>query len=546
MVEAIVAIMPLDRIVARIAIAAQHLDRPFVRLEAMLRRPTLGHRRQQPQERLEPVPLRRILRDALPVDQQRAIGGERQPALDRRLLRQQHPPHIGMGDDRNLRRRRIALIRQPPLGPFARIVPRMQIARQRRHDRGMADPDPRLVHHVEHVAQAVVFRTDQIADRLVRLAEVQQAVHRAPLPHLVVEPGKRDIVPRPRRAALVQPVARHEKERDAPGPRRRPLDLGQNHVDDVLGHFVIPARDPHLAARDRIAAVLPPPGTGPDIGQRRSRLRFRQAHRAEPAPLQHRAEELRLLLFAAESVQHIGRRRGQERIVGQRKIGRREHPVEVGRHDPGQLQPAHLLVETGGEKPRFGKGGKGLPGLLGDLDPTVHEGRFPGIEQRGDRQEMLCRQRLGHIEHGADRRPVMGTVAGRGQQRLQPEHLVENEIEISAVDDVRHGVPLVIRSHPEIFLYVCTVLNVTKASPESTLSWQRRAPRRAILIAHLPFHRRILRSMSLRRGRLSGISPRIGIDSRQEDVLPNIQEEGETPCASVCRVKSRTMNIGSG
>ena len=59
------------------------------------------------------------------------------------------------------------------------------------------DPDPGLVHHVEHVAETAIFLADQIAHRAALLAKIQRGGGVAPPPHLVKEPGQRHIVALP-------------------------------------------------------------------------------------------------------------------------------------------------------------------------------------------------------------------------------------------------------------------------------------------------------------------------------------------------------------
>ena len=105
-----------------------------------------------------PVPGTRvgILRRGLVIDQMRAVQAQRQPAFDIGLLRQQHPPHIAVLDDRHRLRSRIAIRGSPALQPGLRVVQRVAIAHVAEHGRAETDADARLVHHVEHAAQAFI------------------------------------------------------------------------------------------------------------------------------------------------------------------------------------------------------------------------------------------------------------------------------------------------------------------------------------------------------------------------------------------------------
>ena len=435
MVEPVVAIEPLDRIVAGIAIAAEDLDRVLVGLEAMLGRPALGDRGQDIEQQPDPLAFARILDDPLPVEQQRAIAEQSGRALDRGLLCHQHPLDVGMRDDRHLRRGWVLVMWQATLRPVDRIVEGVEIAGEPEADRAMANPNAGLVHHVEHIAQPLVGLADQMADRVALLAEIEQAIDRAALAHLVVEADQRDVVPGADRAVVIHPPARHDEQRDALHPRRPAWNLRQHQMDDIVGEFMVAARDPHLRAADPVAAVAERFGPGADVRQRRSRLRLGQAHRPEPASFEQGPEEARLLLRRAERVDQMGVGDRQEAVIGERDIGRLEHAVGHHVRKHRQLHAADLLVEPRREQPRLGKGAERLAGLGRHLDLAVDEMRLIRVDQRGAGQIAGLGDRLGGIEHGGDRVAIPSRVTRRGAQRLEIEHLVEHEIDVAAVDD---------------------------------------------------------------------------------------------------------------
>jgi hypothetical protein len=102
-VQAVVAIELLDGIVARVAVAAQNLDREVVRRQAPLRGPRFGDRRQDLEQELRVrARLRRVGR-VLVVHQACAVQIEGEPGLDVGLLGEEHPPHVGVLDDPDLR-----------------------------------------------------------------------------------------------------------------------------------------------------------------------------------------------------------------------------------------------------------------------------------------------------------------------------------------------------------------------------------------------------------------------------------------------------------
>ena len=165
-VQAVVAPVLLDGIVAGVAVAAVHLDRQAVGLQAPLARPALGDGREHLQQQ------RGILRSlrvagVLLVDQAGAVQRQGQAALDIALLRQQHAAHVGVADDRHLRLAGVLAGRtdRAALRAAARVVEAGLVAGRAQHHRAEADRDARLVHHVEHALQALAGRADAVADR---------------------------------------------------------------------------------------------------------------------------------------------------------------------------------------------------------------------------------------------------------------------------------------------------------------------------------------------------------------------------------------------
>ena len=60
----------------------------------------LGHRRQQRNLRLGPLPCRFVVAELGDIELQRDVAGKRTPTFVQGLHGQQHAPHIGMHDDR--------------------------------------------------------------------------------------------------------------------------------------------------------------------------------------------------------------------------------------------------------------------------------------------------------------------------------------------------------------------------------------------------------------------------------------------------------------
>ena len=79
----------------------------------------------------------------------------------------------------------------------------------------------------------------RLVERFAALAEIEQAVGGAALPHLVIEAGKGDVVRLAGRAGLlVYATLGHEENGDALAAGRAARDFGEHHVDDVFGKIV--------------------------------------------------------------------------------------------------------------------------------------------------------------------------------------------------------------------------------------------------------------------------------------------------------------------
>ncbi|MCY1398819.1 hypothetical protein D9M71_138610 [compost metagenome] len=113
------------------------------------------------------------------------IQAQGEAAFDIGLLLQQHAPHVGVLDDTYLRRKWVLAVGQASLWPLAGVVQGMQVALVAQAGRAQADTDAGFVHQLEHVAQALAWLADQIADRAVAFAEIQYCRGGVAIAHLV-------------------------------------------------------------------------------------------------------------------------------------------------------------------------------------------------------------------------------------------------------------------------------------------------------------------------------------------------------------------------
>ncbi len=362
----------------------------------------------------------------------RAVQHQPETALGDRLLGQQHAPHVGVLDDRHRRRERVLVARQPALRAVLRVAQRVLVGGQVERARAAAHRDPGLVHHVEHLAHAVVRHADEIADARAALAEVQHGVDHAALAELVVEPGHVHVVARGGRAVVADQELRHDEERDALHAGRCVRQAREHEVDDVLGQVVLGGRDPHLRAADAVGAVAMRNRLRLDVGQRRAGLRLAQRHRAEVTALDHRRHPARALLLAAEVRQQVGRADRQPGIGVGRVVGRREDEPDRRAQRRGQLQAAAVGGEVHGQETGLDERPQRDLEALRRHHAALVQPEVVRVELRRAGREVLARHVVGGIEDRGQRGPVVVGEVRQVEQRVEPEDVEELKVELPA------------------------------------------------------------------------------------------------------------------
>ena len=267
-------------------------------------------------------------------------------------------------------------------------------------------------------------------------AEIEQRVDRAAITHLVVEAGERDVVAVRRSAVRSQQSPRHDEQRDTLDAGRRARDLGQHQVHDVLGDLVLAGGDPHLVAEQPVAGSERRIAIGlrarRDVGQRRARLRLRQAHRAGKPAGEHRSHECVDLRGRAVRKQQVRIGGREQRIPGAADV-RREHVRETGLVDGGrQLHAAELVVLGGSQQPRFSERVEGRLRFRDQVDALAVELGLLDVALAAMRQEDLGRDALRRIERRVE---GLTRVIGKSRpvaQRGNVEPFVQQELEIAA------------------------------------------------------------------------------------------------------------------
>ena len=166
-----------------------------------------------------------------------------------------------------------------------------------------------------------------------------------------------------RRTSLGSPTARHRatrsrgttNRRDATDAGRRARQLREHEVHDGLRKLVVAAGDPHLRARQPVAAVVLRPRLAADVCERGAGVRLREAHRPDKAAFKHRPHEAPALAGVAEADEEVRCARRQRGVRMESDIGARKHcgaglckderavaarrrlDVECGRRERGSL-----------------------------------------------------------------------------------------------------------------------------------------------------------------------------------------------------------------
>ena len=251
-VEPVVAPILLDRKIARVAVAAQHLNRQRIGFQTPFAGPAFGDGRQHFEQQTRLVGRLRVSRVLL-VHQPGAIQLQRQCAFAIGFLRQQHALDISVLDDAALRRGGVLASagHGPALWPVFGVVEGRLITRHAQHGGRHADGNTRLIHHVEHAAQAFVRLAHEVTDsagpaidRVFAFAKIEQRVGCAAPAELVVQAGQRHVVANAGELTVgIDHFLGHDKERNTFGAGNEFAvgagNLGQHQMDDVLGQLML-------------------------------------------------------------------------------------------------------------------------------------------------------------------------------------------------------------------------------------------------------------------------------------------------------------------
>jgi hypothetical protein len=117
--------------------------------------------------------------------------------------------------------------------------------------------------------------------------------------HLVLDRAAGDGVAVAQRTVLVHQELGDDEQRDAFDVVRRPGDLGEHQVDNVLGQVMLTRGDEDLRTGKLVAAVFLRVGASLQQSQVRAAMRLGQVHGTGPFTGDHVGQIFRLLLVRA-------------------------------------------------------------------------------------------------------------------------------------------------------------------------------------------------------------------------------------------------------
>ena len=291
------------------------------------------------------------------------------------------------------------------------------------------------VHHLEHVAHAVVLVADQMPDRAAVVAVGHHAGGAGVDAELVLDGDAAHVVAGPGLARGVGQVLGHDEAAQPLGAGRSPGDAGQHHVDDVGGQVVLAVGDEDLGAGQPVGPVGLGLGPSGDRAQVGPGLGLGEVHGAGPLPRHQPRQVEGLLLGAAEGRQQGDRALGQQRAQRPGHGGGGDHLLDGRPEQVGEAAAA--VFGIGGHRPPPGRdvGGVGVgePRRGGHPAVVVAAGadEVAAAVEGGDHllgepgrlgQQVVDQAGLGVLE------------SGQGGQAVEVGHPAQVELDLVEVD----------------------------------------------------------------------------------------------------------------
>ena len=187
------------------------------------------------------------------VQRRRGIQGQRALRFHLGAHGQQHAAHIRVLN--NGHAGRIGRAHGTALHPIARVLHRLLVGAFRYRQTFDAHAQACVVHHGEHIVQALVGLANQITDRAALISEAHHGGGAAVDAQLVLQRYATHVVACAQATVCIDQEFGHDEQGDAFHPGRRVRQAGQHQMDDVVRHIVLAPGDEDFLAADAIAAV---------------------------------------------------------------------------------------------------------------------------------------------------------------------------------------------------------------------------------------------------------------------------------------------------
>ena len=252
--------------------------------------------------------------------------GQRAHRFDMGAHVHQHAPHVGMLNDRHGAG---AALDGAALHPVLGVLGGLLIGPVGDRDTLQANHQAGIVHHDEHVLEALVLLADEIADGAFVIAIGHHAGGRTMNADLTFQRHRPEVVAAAEAAVRVDQEFRHQVQRQTFWARWAVGRARQHQMNDVLAHIVLAIGDVNLLTLDQVMVALAL-GFSADRAKIGAGLWLGQVHGAGPFAGDHALQINLLLFWRAAAFQDIGRALIQQRAQREGHIGGVPHLA--GRH----------------------------------------------------------------------------------------------------------------------------------------------------------------------------------------------------------------------
>ena len=169
-----------------------------------------------------------------------------------------------------------------------------------------SDMQSGAVHHGEHIGQALVFFTNQIADSAFPIFAIGHGAGSAAVDaHLVFQRDGAQVITLAGSVVLVEQKLRRQEHGNAMHALGRAFDPCEHQVNDVLGHPMVTPGDENLLTENAVVIALGHRASA-DGGEVGAGLGFGHVHGAGPLAADQVFQKTRLQFLIAVQLERFG------------------------------------------------------------------------------------------------------------------------------------------------------------------------------------------------------------------------------------------------